>query len=147
MKLTYQTGIAALIQLAVMTLLNIANGFYSSIKQCTTAGNGCVEDIILALLYFMVLTTWFAFVWILAAAAQDRRSRRMALLLIASEGMIALVSLFNARHHNNILGLVTSLTDAALALWVAFLALRLMRARGGRVTSSPRARQRRLSKD
>lgn len=146
MKLTYQTGIATLVQLGVMTVLNVINGFHSSIQQCTTSDtNNCVESIILAMLYFMVLTAWFAFLWILGAAAQDRRSRRMAVVLLGAEGLVILVALFNARNHNDILGLITSLTDAALAAWVALLASRIIISGGGRVTASQRSRRRRLS--
>lgn len=147
MKLTYQTGIAALIHLGVITLFNILNGVSSSVQQCTDSGRDCIGNIITSMLYFMVITIWFAALWILAAAAQDRRSRKMAFVLICAEGMVILVSLFNARHHNDILGLITSLVDAALATWVALLALRLFIAGGGRVTSSGRGRRRRLAKD
>ena len=148
MYLTYQTGIATLIQLAVMTLLNVFNGVHTSVNQCTKGyGNDCIESVILSLLYFMVLTFWFAFLWILGAAAQDRRSKRMARLLIAAEFMVFSVSIFNARNHNDLLGLVTSLTDALLAAWVIVLAFRLMRSGGARVTSSSRTRRRRLAKD
>lgn len=147
MKLTYQTGIAALIHLGVITLFNILNGVSSSVQQCTDSGRDCIGNIITSMLYFMVITIWFAALWILAAAAQDRRSRKMAFVLICAEGMVILVSLFNVRHHNDILGLITSLVDAALATWVALLALRLFIAGGGRVTSSGRGRRRRLAKD
>lgn len=147
MKLTYQTGIAALIHLAVISVFNVVNGVHSSVVQCTNGSTDCVGNIITSLLYFMLITTWFAFLWILAAAAQDRRSRKLAFLLIGGELMVLAVSLFNAQHYNHYLGLTTSLVDAALATWVAFLALRLFISGGGRVTASSRARRRRLSKE
>ncbi|MDB5169926.1 MAG: hypothetical protein JWN82_322 [Candidatus Saccharibacteria bacterium] len=145
MKLTYQTGVAALIHLAVISLFNILNGVHSSVQTCTNASNDCVGNIITSMLYFMLLTFWFAALWILAAAAQDRRSRKLAFLLIGCEGLVIMVSLFNAQHHNSWLGLITSLVDAALATWVALLALRIFVAGGGRVTASTRSRRRRLS--
>lgn len=144
MKLTYQTGIAALVHLAVMTAFNILNGIHSSVQQCAS-GTNCVGDIIISMLYFMLITLWFVFLWILATAVQSRRSRKLAFLLIGFEGLVILVSLFNAQHHNNLLGLVTSLVDAALATWVAWLALIVFIHGGARVTSSTRARRRRLS--
>jgi len=134
MRLTYQTGAAALVQLGTMTVLNILNGGYSIATQCQKGDNDCVGNLILSLLYFILLTSWFAALWMLAAAAQERRSPRLALLLAGAEGLVLLVSVFNARHHNYTLGLVTSLIDAALALWIIALALRLAYARGGRVT-------------
>lgn len=145
MKLTYQTGIAALIHLAVITLFNILNGINASVQQCRSASNDCVGDIITSMLYFMLITMWFTSLWILAAATQERRSRKLAALLIACEGMVFIVALFNARHHNDALGLITSLVDAAFATWIALLAFRIFIAGGARVTASRRSRQRRLS--
>jgi len=146
MKLTYQTGIAALIHLAVITVFNIVNGFHSSITQCVENGsNDCIESIITSMLYFMVITMWFIALWLLAVAAQTRRSRKLAFLLIGGEFMVFIVAVFNAQHHNDLLGLTTSLVDAALALWVGFLAFRIFKSGGGRVTSSTRSRRRRLS--
>ena len=147
MRLTYQTGIAALIHLFVITLFNIANGVTSSVQQCTNASTDCIGNIMVSMLYFMLLTFWFTSLWILAAAAQTMRSRKLAFLLIGAECMVIAVSLFNAQHHNNLLGLTTSLVDATLAAWVAFLAIRLFWAKGGRVTGSSRSRRRRLAKD
>lgn len=118
-----------------MTVLNMANGVYSGVQQCTDGSNDCVGNLILVLLYFMVITAWFAFLWLLAASAQDKRSRKLALLLMIAELGVAAVALMDAKHHSYVLGLVTSLVDAVLALWVAMLAFRLARAGGGRVTT------------
>lgn len=145
MKLTYQTGVAALIHLAVITAFNILNGVHSSVQQCTNGSSDCVGSIITSMLYFMLITFWFTFLWILAAAAQDRRSRKLAFVLMVCEGLVLMVSLFNAQHHNNFLGLLTSVVDGALAAWVGWLAFRIFIHGGGRVTSSARSRRRRLS--
>lgn len=145
MRLTYQTGIAALIHLGIITLLNVLNGVHSSVQQCTNVSSDCVGNIITSMLYFMVITIWFTCLWILAAAAQTQRSRKLAFLLIGAELLVVMVALFNAQHHNNILGLVTSIVDASLAAWVALLAVRLFIHGGGRVTGSRRSRQRRLA--
>lgn len=145
MKLTYQTGIAALIHLGVITVFNIGNGINSSVVQCTNGSSDCVGNIITSILYFMLLTMWFAFLWILAAAAQTKRSRKLAFLLIGGEFLVFMISLFNAQRHNDLLGLVTSLVDAVFALWVGWLAFRLFISGGARVTTSARSRRRRLS--
>ena len=148
MKLTYQTGIAALIHLAVITVFNVIHLFHSSIKECVvSAANDCVETVITSMLYFMLITFWFILLWLVAVAAQTRRSRKWAFLLIGGEFMVFAVAMFNAQHHNDILGLTTSIVDAALAVWVGFLAFRLFIAGGGRVTTSQRSRKRRLSND
>jgi hypothetical protein len=145
MRLTYQTGIAALIHLGVISVFNVLNGIESSVSQCRANSSDCVGSVILSMLYFMVITVWFAGLWLLATGAQVQRSRKLAFLLMGAEFMVVMISLFNAQHHNNILGLVTSLVDATLAAWVGLLALRLFISGGGRVTSSQRSRRRRLS--
>jgi hypothetical protein len=148
MKLTYQTGVAALIHLAVITLFNIVNALHGTIKECVNNGaNDCVETIITSSLYFILITLWFVALWMLAVGAQTRRSRKLAFLLIGGEFMVFIVAIFNAKHHNDLLGLTTSLVDAALAVWVGVLAFRIFRAGGGRVTTSNRSRRRRLSND
>jgi len=143
MRLTYETGVATLVQFIVLTLLNFINGIASSAQECHGNSTDCVSTIILSLLFFMVITGWFAILMVTGYAAQDRRSQRIAQLLFCAEGLVALVSLFDAKHHPNVLGLITSLVDAVLAVWVMVLAWRLMRAKGGRVVSKQRPRQRR----
>jgi hypothetical protein len=62
---------------------------------------------------------------------------------MAIELLVLVVALFNAKHFPNVLGLITSLTDAIIAGWIIVLAWRLSRAKGGRITvpaSRPRRR-------
>lgn len=144
----YGTGIIAFIQFVVMSLLGIANGLNSIVTTCHATGNDCISNMIVSLIFFILTTAWFAFIWILGYAAQDRRSKRLAQILIAAELFVALIALFNARHHTDWLGLATSVIDLVLALWVVLLAIRILRAKGGRVTArhpapSGRPRQRR----
>lgn len=141
MKLKYQTGVAALVQFIAMTILNFVNGTYSSVRECTLSSSDCLGNVLLSMLFFLVITAWFAFLAVVGYAAQDRRSKRMAQLLLGTEAIVALIALFDARHYPNYLGLITSLVDAALALWVALLAFRLVRANGGRVTTTRRRRR------
>ncbi len=99
-----------------------------------------------SVVYWILIAVWFGFLWILAYTAQERRSKRLTWLLIGSQGMVALISSFNARHHPDIIGLITSIIDFVLAIWVILLAFRLLRAKGGRVVakqSGGRARARR----
>ncbi len=142
MKFRYETGIITFVQFVVLSLLGIANGLNSVVTTCHASGNDCISNMIVSLIYFILTTAWFAFIWILGYTAQDRRSRRLAQLLIAAESLIALIAFFNARHHTDLLGLVTSIIDLALAVWVITLAVRLMRAGGGRVVTPQRRRRR-----
>lgn len=132
MKLRYQTGVAALIQFISMVFLNFVGLVTGSAQSCTD-GSGCIGGILINLIYFLLISAWFAFLWVLGYAAQDRRSKRMAQVLILAEGLVVLVSLFDARHYPGVLGLFTSVVDCALAVWVILLAVRLMRAEGGRI--------------
>ncbi|HET7320732.1 MAG TPA: hypothetical protein VFI84_04075 [Candidatus Saccharimonadales bacterium] len=139
MAIKYQTGVSTLIQFLSVTFLNFITLITSSIHSCIK-GSSCLGDTTINLLYFLVLSAWFAFIWVLGYAAQDRRSKRLAQLLIAAEIIIFLAALLDIKHHNDILGLITSLVDASLAAWTILLAYRLMRAGGGRVTTRARRR-------
>lgn len=148
MKLRYETAIATLVQFITLTLLGIPNALVSIISTCRSHGSDCVSNLLVSLIFFLLTAAWFGFVWVLGYAAQERRSKRLARLLIAAEGLIILVALFNAKHHTNWLGLVTSLVDVFLAVWIIILAYRLSKANGGRIVSrTPRARQRRHTLD
>ena len=144
MRLTYETGTATLIQFIVLSFLNIATGVSSTIGECRKSSD-CIESIFISIIYYLLIVGWFGFIWILGFAAQDRRSRRLAQALIAAEGLIALIAYFNAKHHPDKLGLVTSVVDLVLAIWIIFLAFRLMRAKGGRVVARPRRRRKPIS--
>jgi hypothetical protein len=142
MKLRYETGIATFIQFVVLSLLNIVNQLNSIVTTCRKDGSDCVSNTIVSIIFFMLVVAWFGAVWLLGYAAQDRRSKRLAQLLICAEALIALVALFNARHHTDFLSLITSIIDLVLAAWIIVLAFRLMRSSGGRIVSKQRPRQR-----
>ena len=145
MALKYQTGTATLTQLIVMLLLNLLNAIVSIVQGCVQH-NQCVSNAVVSALYVIVLAVWLIFLSALGFAAQDRRSRRIAQLLIASEAVVAVVALFDMRHFPNILGLITSTIDFCLAIWIITLAWRLSQSRGGRIvatSSRPRERKHR----
>jgi hypothetical protein len=151
MKLRYETGVAAMIQFLVMALLNFIGSIVSAISGChdATTTYDCVSGVGIDLLYVIILVFWFGFIWVLAYAAQDKRSHRLARFLMGAEFMVLIVALFNAKHYPNLLGLITSLLDAAFAIWVIFLAFRLSHAKGGRIataTARPRRPARGVSK-
>jgi hypothetical protein len=143
MKITYETGTATLIQLIVLGLLNILTAIDSTITACKT--DDCLGSFFINFIFYVVLVVWFVSLSVLGYAAQQKRSRRLAQILIAAEALVAIVALFDAKHHNDILGLLTSVADLVLAVWIIRLAFRLMRAGGGRVVVKQRARQRRKS--
>ena len=144
MKLTYETGTATLIQLIVLGLLNISTGISSTITSCHK-DTDCLSSVLINFVFYVVLVGWFGFLAMLGFVAQARRSKRLAQILIAAEGLVALVALFDVKHHNEVLGLITSAVDLILSLWIISLAFRLMRSDGGRVVTKQRSRRRRTS--
>lgn len=142
MVLRYETAIATLIQFVTITLLNVGTGAVSIVSTCHDSSGDCVSNLIVSLIFFLLVAVWFAAVWVLGYAAQERRSKRLAQILILVEVAIAIIALFNAKHHTDMLSLTTSLVDVALSAWVIILAFRLMRAGGGRVVSRQRSRKR-----
>jgi hypothetical protein len=142
MKLTYETGIATFAQFIVLSLLNILTETASIVTTCHSKGQNCLTNSLSSIGYFMLLVIWFGMIWILGYFTQKRRSRRLCLLLIGVEGLIIVIALFNASNHKDVIGLLTSLVDAGFGLWVALLAIRLLRARGGRIVASERSRRR-----
>jgi hypothetical membrane protein len=146
MKLRYETGTGTLIQLIVLGLLNIATALDSIIATCRHDGSNCVENLLTSVIYYILLVGWFGVLVVIGFGAQDRRSKRLAQLLIAAEALVALVAFFNLRHGfhtSSFIGNFTSLVDVVLAVWVITLAWRLMRAGGGRVVSHGRTGHRR----
>lgn len=143
MRFRYELGIVTLIQFILLSLLGIANGLNSIVTTCHNTGRDCISNLIVSLIFFIITVAWFAFIWILGYTAQERRSKRLAQLLIAAEALIALVALFNAKHHTDWLSLMTSVIDLVLAVWVIWLAFRLIRAGGGRTVARQPGRRRR----
>jgi len=141
-KLTYETGIATLVQFIALSLLNIGTQLTSIVTTCHSHSSNCLTNSLSSIGYFLLIVIWFGLVWVLGYFAQKHRSRRLCLTLIFAEFMILVVAISNARHHTDVLGFITSLADVGLAMWVVYLAVRLMRARGGRIVSSERARRR-----
>lgn len=134
LRLTYQTGIATTIQFITLTVLNFISGTVSSVDQCFGKGSGCAGDVVLQMGYFIVISIWFGALWLAGFAAQDRRSRRISQLLILAEGMVLIVGLFGLTHSKeNVLAAIISFVEIVSSAWVAWLAFRLMRAKGGRV--------------
>lgn len=122
--LRYGIGPTVFLQAIVMTALNIIGVFFAT---------GGLQ---LSIAYVLLIIIWFGFITVLAYAAEQRRSRGLAILLACVEAIVALVALFNLFHFNNAIGLITSLCDLALALTVLLLAYHLIRRGNARVSKS-----------
>ena len=142
-KLKYETGVATFIQFIVMSILNFVEQVISVVSACINQSNDCVSNSVSSISLVILAIIWFGFVWMVGFTAQDRRSRRLAKLLILGEIGIIGVEVFNIKHPSGLFGAVVSLVDIILAVWVITLAWRILKAKGGRVVISQRARKRR----
>lgn len=142
MLLQYRTAVATQIQFIVVTLFSLLNGADSVVSTCSARANHCVGNMLPTTLLFLLTAFTFGAIWVLGFAVQDRRSHRLAYLLIMVEGAVFLIASFNLSTHHNFISLLASLADGLLAIWVASLAFRLSRAKGGRIVASERVRRR-----
>jgi hypothetical protein len=143
MRFKYETGIVTLVQFIVLSLLSLANSLNSIITTCVQNTGQCIENMIPSIILFILITVWFAFIWILGYAVQERRGRKLTALLIGAEFIVAMVALFSVKHHSDWLSFGTSLIDLVLAVIVIILAVRIFLAGGSRVVSRHHGRRRR----
>jgi len=136
MKIRYQTGTATIVQLVVMLLLNFATALQAIITSCVHH-DSCVSGIVINFLFLIVLAVWLMLLAALGYMAENRRSRKFALVLLAGEALVAVVTFFNIRHFPNILGLITSIVDFSMAIWVIILAYRLRKSITSTVSLAP----------
>ncbi len=145
MRLTYETGVATLIQFIVLAFLNIANTVTSIVTTCGHSGSDCVGNMLTSIIFYLLIIAWFGFIVALGYAAQSKRSKRFSQFLIAAEGAVVLVASYNIKlsitYHNSALASFTSFIDLVLSVWVITLAFRLMRSGGGRVVARRRVRR------
>jgi hypothetical protein len=145
MKLTYETGIATVIQFIVLSLLNIANTVNSIISTCQhSASTDCLTNMLSSVIFYLLLVFWFALMAGLGYSAQSKRSKKLCRFLIAAEAATFLVAAYNVKlgikSNPNALSLFTSLIDLIFCAWVMTLAYRLMKA-GPRRVSKHRVRE------
>lgn len=143
MKIKYETNIATLVQFITLSLLNIATGLNSIITTCIHNSNDCVTNTMLSVIFFIIVAIFFAGVWVLGYTVQDRRSTRLAQLLILVEIAIFLFALLNAKNHTDLLSLFTSITDMLLAIWVIASCLVLIKNGGKRAPARRPVKRRR----
>ncbi len=146
MKLTYQTGIATLIQLVVMSLYALISQAFSIVTTCRQDSGNCINNLLISIIFYVLVAVVFGSIWLIGLFAQNSRSKWLAWILIGIEAVIAAVSLFTIKiglhGERNIPGLLASLSIALIALWTITLALRLTRSEGQRISSRRRRRRR-----
>jgi cadmium resistance protein CadD (predicted permease) len=144
-KLTYETGIAAFIQFIIMSFFILITQMASSVTGCVKNGNDCITNVITSIIFFILTAVVFGIIWLIAYAAQSRRSRRLAQLVICIEGFISLIALFSIKlnlHSRTVSGTIASFGVLVMSVWIISLAFRLMRAGESRVMTPQRRRRR-----
>ena len=137
-KLKYETSIVTFIQFIVMSFLYFLINIGSIITSCRSQSYNCVSNSISSITLSIVIVIAFGCLWLLGYYVQNRRNQRLAILLIVIETGILIIELFDAHNFPNILSLITSLIDVVLASLVIVLAIRLVRAKGGRIVNRNR---------
>ena len=138
MRLRYETGIGTLVQFIATTAMSFLSTLVSIIGGVDA---NCVSNSLVSLILLIIIIFALGFLLVLGYAAQERRSSRLAKLLIASEILAAIIYLYDTQHALNVLERLTNLASCLLAIWVIILAWRLSRAKGGRIVKV-RSRQR-----
>ncbi|HUA13183.1 MAG TPA: hypothetical protein VL989_01655 [Candidatus Sulfotelmatobacter sp.] len=152
MRLSYETGKATLIQFIVLSLLNIVDAVYSIVSTCTNSSSNqsdCATNALSSVVFYMLIVCWFGIIAFVGYAAQSKRSKRIAQLLILMELSVLGVAAVNIKlgisSHSNALSMFTSLIDLILAAWIISLAFRLMRAGDKRVVNRARIRHQKIN--
>lgn len=134
MQIRYETSVATLLQFIVGTAFTFLTGAASIIGGCTgAAGADCVSDAFVSLLFVILVVAMYGFFLALGYVAQERRSSRLALLLITTEAFAALIFLFDARQSPGLIDKTTNAVSFLVAVWVIFVAFNLYRAKGARI--------------
>jgi hypothetical protein len=89
---------------------------------------------IVSLIFYLLTAGWFLIIVLLGWAAQKKRSRQFAVILIGFEFITLVVAGYiDFPHDTNVLAKGTSLLDALLSLWVMYLAFRVFLSGGKRI--------------
>lgn len=139
--LRYQTGTASFIQLAVVLLLVVINNLFTLIGACKN-GDECAVTALFSVLFIVMTGLWFLTVSALGYAAEEKRSRNLAFVLIAGQLITIGVAYGFLKHPSNWFGAISALVVIALSSWIILLAWRLAQARGGRVVARTKPQNR-----
>ena len=134
MRLRYETSTATLAQFIVGTLLTFISGGASIVSGCRVdAGADCVSNTFVSLILIILVVSGYSLLLALGYVAQERRSSRLALLLIGCEIAAGMIFLFDAKQAPDIVDRATNGLALLIAAWVCWIAFNLFRAKGARM--------------
>ncbi len=134
----YQTSSATLVQFILGTLLTFVTGGVSIVSSCQTNGSDCVSNTFVSLVLVLFVIMGYGLLLAVGFLAQERRSSRLALLLIGLEGFAGLIFLFDAKQAPGMVDRLTNILSLLVAIWVSYVALQLYRAKGARIVRTAR---------
>lgn len=133
-RLTYQTAVVSLVQFISIMILGIPDTIINIVSNCRSDSSDCVSNMIVSLIFYLLTAGWFIIIVVLGYAAQKKRSRQFAVILMGFEFITLVVAGYiDFPHDPNILSKVTSMIDALLSLYVMYLAFRLFISGGKRI--------------
>ena len=137
MRIRYETGVATFVQFIVGAGLSFINGLASIISGCHGANSAdCVSNAFVSLILIILTIVAFGFLLGLGYVAQDRRSSRLALVLIGCEAFAVLIFLFDAKHAPGLVDKTTNALSTLIGLWVIYVSWRLYRSKGARIVKT-----------
>lgn len=139
MRLRYETGAATLVQFVVgvgLSFIGAAASIYNNCHNHSAAD--CVSNSLVSLVLIILSAAILGSIAAFGYVAQERRSTRLAFILIGIEGVAALIYLFDAKHSLGLLERVLNLISFAITGWVVVVAIGLAQSRGRRIVSGGR---------
>jgi hypothetical protein len=124
-----------MIQFIVGAALTFLSNAVSIISGCT-GGADCVSNAFVSLLLVILVIGAYSLLFAIGYVAQEKRSSGLALLLIAAQAFAALIFIFDARQAPGLIDKITNGLSFLIAIWVAYVAFNLYRAKGARIVRS-----------
>jgi hypothetical protein len=142
MRLRYETGIATLVQFVIGVGLSFIGSAASILSGCHRhSAAECASNTLVSLVLIIITAAVLAAIAAFGYVAQERRSTRLALILIGIEGMAALFYLFDAKQSAGLLDRISNLISFLVAGWVVVITIGLAQSRGRRIVSVGRRRR------
>ena len=138
-NLRSQTGAATLAQLAAVMFFLVISAVIELIKNCDI-GSQCVANSFLWLVILFMAGIWLFALSLLGYAVEMKRRPLPTKILIVGELITAFVAFMTVTHPSGPFTAFAAAITLAISLATAYMAWRVLQARGGRVVTRTRRR-------
>src|SRR5579871_2110764 len=107
MRIRYETSIATMVQFIVGSVLTFLSNAVSIVSGCV-GGADCVSNAFVTLLLVILVVGAYGLLLGIGYVAQEKRSSKLALLLIVVQAFTALIFIFDARQSPGLVDKVTN---------------------------------------